>query len=162
MNQSLASSPLAGAAAPRIAFIQAGWHAAIVRQGHTGFVAECERLRPGAPPAIDVHEVPGAFEIPLLAQALARRGGVDAVVACALVVDGGIYRHEFVARAVIDGLMRAQLDEGVPVFSVVLTPKDFHEHATHQAFFREHFVAKGAEAARACLQTLTAHARLAA
>ena len=164
MNQPLASSPspLAGAAAPRIAFIQAGWHADIVRHGHTGFVAECERLRPGAPPAIDVHEVPGAFEIPLLAQALARRGGVDAVVACALVVDGGIYRHEFVARAVIDGLMRVQLDEGVPVFSVVLTPKDFHEHATHQAFFREHFVAKGAEAARACLQTLAAHARLAA
>ena len=51
-----------------------------------------------------------------------------------------------------------QLDEGVPVFSVVLTPKDFHEHATHQAFFREHFVAKGAEAARACAQTLAAHA----
>ena len=38
----------------------------------------------------------------------------------ALVVDGGIYRHEFVAGAVIDGLMRVQLDTGVPVLNGVL------------------------------------------
>ena len=76
-------------------------------------------------------------------------------------VDGGIYRHEFVAGAVIDGLMRVQLDTGVPVLSVVLTPKDFHEHDTHRDFFRQHFVSKGAEAARACQQTLAAHAALA-
>ena len=168
MNQSLTSStPAARAAlaprgpAPRIAFVQAGWHADIVRQAHTGFAAECAHLWPGGPPTIDVHDVPGAFEIPLLAQALARRGGVDAIVACALVVDGGIYRHEFVASAVIDALMRVQLDHGVPVLSVVLTPKDFHEHETHRAFFSQHFVAKGAEAARACAQTLAAHAALA-
>lgn len=148
--------------APRIAFVQAGWHADIVRRAHAGFVAECERLWPAALPAIEVHVVPGAFEIPLLAQALARRGGVDAIVVCALVVDGGIYRHEFVASAVIDGLMRVQLDSGVPVFSVVLTPKDFHEHDTHRDFFAQHFVSKGAEAARACAQTLAAHAALAA
>jgi 6,7-dimethyl-8-ribityllumazine synthase len=160
MNQPLATFPTTGAASPRIAFVQAGWHADIVRQGHAGFSAECARLWPAAPPTIELHEVPGAFEIPLLAQALARRGGVDAVVACALVVDGGIYRHEFVAHAVIDGLMRVQLDSGVPVFSVVLTPKDFHEHDTHRDFFARHFVAKGAEAARACAQTLAAHAAL--
>lgn len=168
MNQPLPPSVVApqvapaglAAAPPRIAFVQAGWHADIVRQGHAGFVAEGARLWP-APPAIEVHELPGAFEIPLLTQVLARRGGVDAIVACALVVDGGIYRHEFVAHAVIDGLMRVQLDTGVPVFSVVLTPKDFHEHATHREFFTRHFVAKGAEAARACAQTLAAHAALA-
>jgi len=168
MNQSLDLSTCAARAtpapsgpSPRIAFVQAGWHADIVRQAHAGFVAECERLWPSDPPAIDVHDVPGAFEIPLLAQGLARRGGVDAIVACALVVDGGIYRHEFVASAVIDALMRVQLDHGVPVFSVVLTPKDFHEHETHRAFYTQHFVAKGAEAARACARTLAAHAALA-
>lgn len=146
--------------APRIAFVRAGWHADIVAQGLAGFSAECARLWPEARPRIDVHEVPGAFEIPLLAQTLARRRQVDAIVACALVVDGGIYRHDFVAHAVIDGLMRVQLDTGVPVFSVVLTPKDFHEHETHRAFFTQHFVAKGGEAARACAQTLAAHAAL--
>ena len=65
----------------------------------------------------------------------------------ACVVDGGIYRHEFVADAVIGGLMRVQLDTGVPVISAVLTPHHFHEHETHRAFFFEHLETKGAEAA---------------
>ena len=69
-------------------------------------------------------------------------------------VNGGVYRHEFVAAAVIDGLMRVQLDCDVPVFSAVLTPRDFHEHDDHHRFFREHFVKKGTEVARACLETL--------
>lgn len=50
--------------------------------------------------------------------------------------------------------MRVQLDTGVPVLSAVLTPKNFHDHAEHQRFFAEHFVLKGAEAARACLRTV--------
>ena len=169
MNQSKTTLSIANRAFPtsasgqnrlNIAFVQAGWHADIVRQAQQGFATECARLWPGDPPTLDVFELPGAFEIPLLAQSLARRGTHHAIVACALVVDGGIYRHDFVALAVIDGLMRVQLDSGVPVFSVVLTPKDFHEHATHRDFFSQHLVAKGAEAARAVAQTLAAHAAL--
>ena len=168
MNQSdpRVSSPAAAASqslppTARIAFIRAGWHADIVDRALDGFRAEWARLAPGDdPPPIDVFDVPGAFEIPLLAQSLARTDRHAAIVACALVVDGGIYRHDFVASAVIDGLMRVQLDSGVPVFSVVLTPKDFHEHDTHREFFSQHFVAKGAEAARACVQTLAVHARI--
>ena len=80
-------------------------------------------------------------------------------MARALVVDGGIYRHEFVADAVVNGLMRVQLDTGVPVISAVLTPKNFHDHADHQRFFAEHFVVKGAEASagndRGCRGHLT-------
>lgn len=151
MNQPIPSST------PRIAFIRANWHADIVSRGLEGFTAELSLLGSGNAPSVDVHDVPGAFEIPLLAQTLARRGQYTAIVACALVVDGGIYRHDFVAGAVIDGLMRIQLDTGVPVFSVVLTPKDFHEHSTHREFFSSHFVSKGEEAARACVQTLKAH-----
>ena len=70
---------------------------------------------------VDCFEVPGAFEIPLMAQRIARVGGHGEIVACGMVVDGGIYRHEFVAAAVINGLMRVQLDTGVPVLSCVLT-----------------------------------------
>jgi 6,7-dimethyl-8-ribityllumazine synthase len=99
--------------------------------------------------------VPGAYEIPLHVQLLAKSGRFDAIIACGLVVDGGIYRHDFVARAVIDGLMRVQLDTEVPVFSVVLTPHHFHEHDEHQRYFREHFVKKGIEAAQACQATLS-------
>ena len=69
-------------------------------------------------------------------------------------VDGGIYRHEFVAQAVIEGLMQVQLETDVPVFSAVLTPHHFHAGEEHQTFFREHFLVKGAEAARTCADTL--------
>jgi 6,7-dimethyl-8-ribityllumazine synthase len=70
----------------------------------------------------------------------------------------GFTRHEFVADAVISGLMRVQLDSGVPVFSCVLTPQQFHEHDDHVRFFREHMVGKGRDVARSALETLAAHA----
>jgi 6,7-dimethyl-8-ribityllumazine synthase len=98
---------------------------------------------------VAVYDVPGAFEIPLLARDLAATGRYDAVVGAAFVVDGGIYRHDFVASTVLQGMMRAQLDANVPVLSIVLTPHHFQESAAHTDFFRSHFVRKGEEAARA-------------
>jgi 6,7-dimethyl-8-ribityllumazine synthase len=136
---------------PRIAVVSATWHRDLVEQAASAFAAGI-----GDQGRIDRFEVPGAFEIPLHAKRLAQSGSYDAIVACALVVDGGIYRHEFVASAVVDGLMRVQLDTGVPVLSVVLTPHHFHEHETHQQFFHAHLVHKGQEAAQACLRTVAA------
>jgi len=129
----------------RYAFIKANWHADIVDQAMAGF---CEVI-PAA--QVDVFDVPGAFEMPLLARDLAETGRFAAVAAAALVVDGGIYRHDFVAQAVVDGLMRAGLDSGVPVLSISLTPHHFQETDHHKAIYRDHFVEKGREAARAAL-----------
>ena len=148
-----ASAVAATSAGARIAVICASWHSDIVDRAKQSLLGEFDRS-PTPPGRIDQYEVPGAFEIPLLAQTLARSGRYDAIVACALVVNGGIYRHEFVGAAVIDGLMRVQLDTGVPVMSAVLTPRDFHEHDEHQRFFSEHFVKKGREVALACIKTL--------
>jgi 6,7-dimethyl-8-ribityllumazine synthase len=137
----------------RVALVQACWHKDIVDRCRDSFLAEMARL--GHPSGmIDIVEVPGSFEIPLQAQILAKTGRYAAVVAAGFVVDGGIYRHEFVAEAVISGLMRVQLDTGVPMISAVLTPQRFHEHDEHVGFFREHFVVKGAEAANACVRTI--------
>ena len=139
--------------ATRYAFVQAGWHAEIVTRGRDAFLAEM--ARGGVPrEAIDVFEVPGSFEIPLHAKRLARSGRYVAIVGCGLVVDGGIYRHDFVATAVISGLMSVQLETGVPIFSAVLTPQQFHDHDDHRRFFTDHFVVKGTEVASACLRTL--------
>ena len=143
----------------RIAFVQSLWHRDIVDECRDSFLAEAaERGVPAE--EIDLYEVTGAFEIPLHAKRLADSGGYDAVVAAGLIVDGGIYRHEFVADAVINGLMRVQLDSGVAVISAVLTPHHFHEHETHRAFFFEHLQTKGVEAARACVNTIDALERL--
>ena len=155
MNQSVCLSNTQSALIQplRVAFIQSCWHRDIVDQCRVSFVSEI--VAKGLPESeIAFFEVPGAFEIPLQAKLLARTGRYAAIVAAGLVVDGGIYRHEFVAHAVIDGLMRVQLDTDVPVLSAVLTPHHFHEHATHQDFFRQHFVTKGAELAQACWLTM--------
>ena len=137
----------------RFAFVEASWHSDIVQQARSAFIAEMARCGIGAD-AIDVIPVPGAFEIPLHARKLAHSGRYAAVVACALVVDGGIYRHDFVAQTVIQGLMTVQLETGVPVLSAVLTPHHFHEHVEHRKYFHRHFGVKGTEVARACIQTV--------
>lgn len=136
-----------GPTAPaRYAFIKARWHSDIVDQSLAGF---CETI-----PAqqVDVFDVPGAFEMPLMAQRLARTGTYTAIVCAAFVVDGGIYRHDFVASAVVDGLMRVGLETDVQVLSVSLTPHHYQETAHHNAIYRDHFVVKGREAAAAALQ----------
>ncbi len=130
-----------------IAFIRARWHSAIVDRAHEGFLADMAAA--GRAVSVEVFDVPGAFEMPLLALKLGRTGRFHAIVCAALVVDGGIYRHDFVAAAVVDGLMTAQLETGVPTFSVSLTPHHFQPTAEHEGFFGAHFVKKGAEAAHA-------------
>lgn len=138
----------------RFAFIKAQWHADIVDRALEGF---CEVI-----PAdqVDVFDVPGAFEMPLLAKELASTGKYGAVACAAFVVDGGIYRHDFVAQTVVDGLMRAGMDTGVPVLSVSLTPHQYQETDHHNAIYRAHFVEKGREAAGAALGVLKTKASL--
>lgn len=143
----------------RIAFVEAQWHCDIVHQAREAFLAEMERQGVSRT-RIDVLDVPGAFEIPLHAKRLATSGRYAAVVCCALVVDGGIYRHEFVANTVVSRLMDLQLDTGVPMISAVLTPHHFHEHVEHRKYFHQHFAVKGTEAAQACVQTIAGLQRL--
>ncbi|WP_313602263.1 6,7-dimethyl-8-ribityllumazine synthase [Comamonas jiangduensis] len=162
MNQTLTpsqshSATQAALATARIAIVSANWHSDVVHQARDACAQRLQHL--GAAPArIHSVEVPGAFEIPLMAQKLAQSGQFDAVIGCAVIVNGGIYHHEFVSTAVVDGLMRVQLDTGVPVFSVALTPYNFQPSEDLLGFFRTHFVKKGEEAANACAETLAAHA----
>ena len=140
-------------ATSRIAFVQSEWHGDLVDRCRDAFLDEMVRLG-FERSQVELFRVPGAFEIPLHAKRLAGSGRYDAVVGAGLVIDGGIYRHEFVADAVVSGLMRVQLDTDVPIISAVLTPHHFHEHAEHDAFFARHLARKGVEAARACAATM--------
>lgn len=140
----------------RYAFVKAGWHAEIVDRALDGF---CELI---SRDNVEVFDVPGAFELPLLARDLAASGRYAAVAAAAFIVDGGIYRHDFVAQAVVDGLMRAGLDSGVPVLSVALTPHHYQDTDHFRQIYRSHFVEKGREAARAALAVGKARSSLAA
>ena len=138
----------------KIGFIKAGWHADIIEQGLNSFVANLEKAGI-AKNSIDIIEVAGSLEIPLQAKKMAETGNY-AIIACGgFIINGGIYHHEYVNHAVIDGMMRVGLDTGVPILSMVLTPLNFHQTEQHHKFFFDHFVIKGKELAAACLKTLS-------
>ena len=137
----------------RIAFIQAAWHSDIVDQSRISFVSECDILGIDES-TIDFFVVPGSLEIPLQAKLLAKTKQYAVIIAAGLVVDGGIYRHDFVASTVLDAMLEVQLDLEVPILSMVLTPHHFQETPAHENFFFEHFKLKGAETAQACAMTL--------
>lgn len=138
----------------RIALIQSAHHRDVVEAFRQAFIAEAGSHGITAN-NVGVFEVPGAYEIPLHAQLLAKTGRFTAIVAAALVVDSGVYRHANVANTVVDALMRVQLQTETPVFSAVLTPLQFHEDAAQFDFYRQNFALKGVEVAQACLRTLS-------
>lgn len=154
MNQTHVSS------SARIAFIEASWHHDIVTQAREAFIAQLSGSYGFSPEQVESFQVAGAYEIPLQAKLLAKTKRYAAIVGAGFVIDGGIYRHDFVAQAVIEGMMQVQLETETPILSVVLTPHHFHEHATHYDFFHAHFRTKGKEAADAMVMTLNNHRKI--
>jgi 6,7-dimethyl-8-ribityllumazine synthase len=126
-----------------IAYVQAAWHTEITDHCRTAFMAEMAKHGYGAAD-VERFSVPGSLEIPLMARKLARTGRYAAV-------NGGIYRHDFVAQAVLHGIVQTSLETEVPVLSAVLTPHHFHEHSVHEEFFKQHMHTKGKELAEACV-----------
>jgi 6,7-dimethyl-8-ribityllumazine synthase len=106
---------------------------------------------------IDVMQVPGAFELPLGAVALARTRRYQCIVALGCVIRGETPHFEYVAQEAASGLQLAALETGVPVSFGVLTC-DTVEQA--QARSREGEDNKGAEAARSALEMADVFSRL--
>ncbi|HYQ87117.1 MAG TPA: 6,7-dimethyl-8-ribityllumazine synthase [Bacteroidota bacterium] len=92
---------------------------------------DCLRRHGAAENAIDVFYCPGAFEIPQLAQQVARSGKFDAVICLGCVIRGETPHFEYVAAAVATGLERVALETPVPVTFGVLTT-----HSLEQAIDR--------------------------
>ena len=99
--------------------------------------------------AVDVIRVPGAWEIPVVAARLAKAGKHAAVVALGCVVRGDTRHYEQVADGCSDGLMRVQLDYGMPVANGVLAVE---RHEDAQARAGGTHGTKGEEAALAALE----------
>jgi 6,7-dimethyl-8-ribityllumazine synthase len=101
-----------------------------------------EQLVSGAREALERHGVaeseqtliwvPGAFELPLLADRMARAGGFDAIIALGAVIRGGTPHFEYVAGECARGLSQVALDHGIPVAFGVLTT-DTIEQAVERA-----------------------------
>jgi 6,7-dimethyl-8-ribityllumazine synthase len=106
-----------------------------------------------------VFDVPGAFELPVVARAAALSGRFDAVVALGAVIKGDTDHYEHVAREAASGIAAVALSTGVPVAFGVLTVREAEQAVRRAARGPEN---KGGEAARAavlCARTLQAIGR---
>jgi 6,7-dimethyl-8-ribityllumazine synthase len=108
--------------------------------------AEISAVAPGS--TVVIHRVPGAFEAPLAVQEIAKRGGIDAVIAFGVIIAGATAHADLIASAITDALMQIGLSTGVPVIHEVLLVRD-------EAQARERCLGtainRGAEAARAAI-----------
>jgi len=81
---------------------------------------------------IEVARVPGAFEIPLIAQKMAKSGRYDAVICLGAVIRGATPHFDFVANEAAKGIAQASMESGVPIIFGVLTT-DSIEQAIERA-----------------------------
>jgi 6,7-dimethyl-8-ribityllumazine synthase len=98
-----------------------------------------------APEYLLVTTVPGALELPLTLQTMARSGRYDALIALGAVIRGDTYHFEIVSNEMAAGITRVQLDAGVPIANGVLTTED-----DDQAVARMHV--KGQECALVAIE----------
>ncbi len=119
----------------------------------------CERLLEGATDTLLRHgadeqqlttvRVPGAFEIPLIAQKMAASGKYDAIVCLGAVIRGGTPHFDYVCSEVTKGVASVSLDSGLPVAFGVLTT-DSVEQAIERAGTKAGN--KGSEAAMSAIE----------
>ena len=94
---------------------------------------------------IRIATVPGALEMPLLLQTMARSGQYDALIALGAVIRGETYHFEIVSNESCAGLTRVQLDTGVPIANGILTTEDDDQAIARMA-------QKGADCALAAVE----------
>lgn len=128
----------------RIAVVGTEWNAEVVDM----LIARAVETAEAAGAKVQVFTVSGAMELPLVAQAAAKR--FDAVVALGCVIRGETPHFDYVCRAVTDGLTRVALDMSVPVGNGVLTV-DTYEQAVARTGGPDAREDKGAEALTAAI-----------
>jgi 6,7-dimethyl-8-ribityllumazine synthase len=152
------TAPLGDASRLRVAVIVARFNAAVTDRLRDGAVAALREA--GAPESsIEVVPVPGAFEIPQAARALAETGRFDAIVCLGCLVRGETPHFEYIASAAAHGITDAAGETGVPMAFGVLTT-----HTMEQALARagDGPDNKGREAAAAAIEMAALYRALAA
>jgi 6,7-dimethyl-8-ribityllumazine synthase len=141
----------------RVAVVHAAFNASVVSGLVAGCVTALEEMGV-AERAVELVQVPGAFELPVVALAAARSGAFDAVVALGAVVRGETDHYAHIAAAAVSGLAAVARETGVPVGLGVLTVTEMRHARARAALGQGN---KGAEAARAAVSTARALVRLA-
>jgi 6,7-dimethyl-8-ribityllumazine synthase len=134
----------------KIALVVSRYNEAVTRQLQNGAESELRRLGVAAAD-VDVYEVPGAFELPCVADRVARQGRHDAVVCLGAVIRGATPHFDFVAAEAAKGVAQAASKAACPVVFGVLTC-DTEEQARERAGGKSGN--RGAECARAALELI--------
>jgi len=117
-----------------------------------------EELRKISPlSTVALHQVPGAFEIPIVVRELAAQKKADAIIAVAVIIKGKTDHAEHLTRSVTDALQQIAIEQGVPVLNVVLSLKN---EAQARERCLEDKINRGTEAARAAVQISSVIAEL--
>ncbi len=132
----------------RVAVVAASWHTVVMDGLLAGAHRALEAYQVEAPVVV---RVPGTFELPVVAAALAAQG-YDAVVALGVVIRGGTPHFDYVCNAATDGLGRVALDHQTAVGFGVLTC-DTEQQALDRAGLEGSSEDKGYEATSAALVT---------
>ncbi len=116
-----------------------------------GLVTHCtDELRALSPASnVVLHLVPGAFEIPIVVQEVARQKNADAIVALGVILKGETPHAEHLGDSVTQALQQVALEHGIPVINVVLSLLD-EDQARKRCL--EDKINRGTEAARAAFE----------
>ncbi len=132
----------------RVAVVAASWHEKVMEGLLAGALDALRRHQVESPVVV---RVPGSFELPVVAGALAGQG-FDAVIALGVIIRGGTPHFEYVSASATDGLTRVALDHGIAVGFGLLTCVD-EEQALDRAGLEGSREDKGYEATSAALLT---------
>ena len=132
----------------RVAVVAASWHEQVMQGLLDGALDALRRHQVESPVVV---RVPGSFELPVVAAALAAQG-FDAIIALGVIIRGGTPHFEYVSSAATDGLTRVALDHGVPIGFGLLTCDD-EQQALDRAGLEGSKEDKGYEATSAALLT---------
>jgi 6,7-dimethyl-8-ribityllumazine synthase len=94
---------------------------------------------------IDLVRVPGALEVPIALQAMAEKGGYDALIALGCVIRGETYHFELVANESAAGVSRVALDYQLPIANAIITTENMEQAVARQSD-------KGRDAARVAVE----------
>jgi 6,7-dimethyl-8-ribityllumazine synthase len=109
-----------------------------------------EELRTLSPSAVlEVHRVPGAFEIPVVAREIAEQKRVSAILAMGAIIKGSTTHAEHLAMSVTNALQQIAIEYGVPVINAVLSLEN-EEQAQERCLGNK--INRGAEAGRAAVE----------
>ena len=132
----------------RVAIVAAQWHTEVMDALVANAVKALAELGIDEPTLV---RVPGCFELPVAAHALAKHR-YDAIVALGVVIRGGTPHFEYVCQAATDGLTRVAVESGIPVGFGVLTT-DNEQQAIDRAGLPGSAEDKGREAALSAVAT---------